>query len=212
MENNFESLYDNKLGITNLSVLKQAESDIVTTKIKMLFKRMPYMPSLLYLLDLHKFLFEDVYTFAGKIRVNSVYKEEDILLRDSVKYSLPENILTDLEKVFNRINTTKIEDLSSDEFINFTVNMLVDIWKIHPFREGNTRTSLVFFRTFLHHYGYDFDIDFFKNKNVFEYMRTSLVAASYEAEDLGIERNYTYINKIVGNIITKESRRYNGNL
>lgn len=205
MENNFESLHDNKLGIMDLGMLKQAEKDIVTTKIKMVFNKMPYIPSVLYLIDLHKFLFEDIYGFAGKIRINVIYKEEDVLLRDSVKYSMPEDILSDLEKVFNKIKTSDLESASREEFIDFTVNMLVDIWKIHPFREGNTRTSLVFLRTFLHHYGYDFDIDFFKHKGTFDYMRTSLVVASYEAEDLGVKRNYNYANKIIGDIISKSN-------
>lgn len=137
MENNFESLHDNKLGIMDLGMLKQAEKDIVTTKIKMVFNKMPYIPSVLYLIDLHKFLFEDIYGFAGKIRTNVIYKEEDVLLRDSVKYSMPEDILSDLEKVFNKIKTSDLESASREEFIDFTVNMLVDIWKIHPFRDEN---------------------------------------------------------------------------
>lgn len=206
MENSFESLHDNKLGIMKLDLLKQAEKDIVTTKIKMVFNKMPYMPSVLYLIDLHKYLFEDIYNFAGKIRTTSIYKEETLLLRDTVKYSLPENILTDLEMVFERIKSSDLESASREEFIDFTVNMIVDIWKIHPFREGNTRTSLVFLRTFLYHYGYDFDIDFFKHKGTFDYMRTSLVAASYEAEDLGVKRNYIYANKIIGDIISKSNK------
>lgn len=36
-------------------------------------------------------------------------------------------------------------------------------------------------------------------------MRTSLVVASYEAEDLGVKRNYNYANKIIGDIISKSN-------
>ena len=53
MEKKLDSLYDNKLRIEDLRVLKQAETDIVTTKIKMVFRDKPFMPTVLYFTDLH---------------------------------------------------------------------------------------------------------------------------------------------------------------
>ena len=57
----------NKLGITNAEKLKKTESDIVILKIAEVYAELPktpkYNPSSDYLLELHKYLFEDVYGF-----------------------------------------------------------------------------------------------------------------------------------------------------
>ena len=52
--------------------------------------------------------------------------------------------------------------------------------------------------------------DFFKNKNTYDYMRSALVAASFEAEDMNIKRNYSYVHRIIGDIISDERKRFVG--
>lgn len=210
MEKKLDSLYDNKLRIEDLRVLKQAETDIVTTKIKMVFRDKPFMPTVLYFTDLHKFLFEDIYYFAGKIRKTKMYKEEALLNRLSVDYSSPEEIIPNLEYVFDRLKSTNTLEMNDQELTVFVSDVLVDLWKTHPFREGNTRTCLVFLRLLLHSYGIHFNEDFFKNKNTYDYMRSALVAASFEAEDMNIKRNYSYVHRIIGDIISDERKRFAG--
>ena len=195
----------NKLGITNAEKLKKTESDIVILKIAEVYAELPktpkYNPSSDYLLELHKYLFEDVYGFAGEYRTIHIEKAERALAFLSVEYSEPEEISDKVENIFKTIRGTDFYSLNNEEKIDYVTNILVDLWKIHPFREGNTRTSLVFLKCFLKSYNIEFDTELFKKQGTYQYTRDALVAASFEAKDLNVKRDYRYIRGIVNEIM-----------
>lgn len=196
----------NKLGITNAEKLKKTESDIVTLKIAEVYagssEKVPkYNPSSDYLLALHKYLFKDLYGFAGEYRTIHIEKAERALAFLSVEYSEPEEISDKVENVFKTIRETDFYSLDNEEKIDYVTNILVDLWKTHPFREGNTRTSLVFLKCFLKSYNIEFDAELFKMHGTYQYTRDALVAASFEAEDLNVKRDYRYIRGIVNEIM-----------
>ncbi len=194
----------NKLGITDIDKLKVAESDIVITRIAEIFKTLYFEPSSEYLRELHKYLFGDVYDFAGEYRTIHVEKAERALAWLSVDYDEPEDISDNVEKVFEIIRSTDFYSLDKEERIDYVTNVLVDIWKTHPFREGNTRTALVFLRCFLKSYGIEFDTNLFKRQGTYKYTRDALVAASFEADDLDVKRNYTYIKRLIRDILEED--------
>lgn len=74
----------NLLNIKDNNKLKQAESDIVITRIHEIFNNMYFEASKDYFLELHKYLFSDVYSFAGKYRTIEIYKQERVLSYESV--------------------------------------------------------------------------------------------------------------------------------
>lgn len=191
----------NKLNIKDNELLKQAESDIVTVRIHEVIKGGYYEASEEYLKELHKYLFSDVYPFAGNYRDIQIYKEERVLARLSVDYSHPNDIENKIKKLLEYINNTNLNELNNEERINYITNVLTTLWQIHPFREGNTRTSLVYMRQLLKSYGLTFDEYFFKPKGNFEYTRDALVAACFESEDFDVKRNYTYIKRVIGDIL-----------
>ncbi len=191
----------NNLNIISKKELRQAESDFAIVRINELLENTGFKPSIDYLCFLHKYIFGDVYPFAGTFRSVHIEKEEKILARNTVKYSEPEDIQTELSSIFNIINKTDFDSLNKDEKIDFTSKMITAIWKVHPFREGNTRTTLVFLRNFLKSHNITFSITFFKHNEVFDFTRNALVAASFEDELLGVKRNYTHINRVIGDII-----------
>jgi len=59
---------------------------------------------------------------------------------------------------------------------------LTAIWKIHPFREGNTRTTICFFCDFAESKGFPLNRELFKDNSL--YFRRALVAASAIFKDL----------------------------
>lgn len=216
-QNNIDSYYDyencilkNKLGIIDKEELKQAESDIVIARIAEVFSNMHFKPTSEYFKELHKFMFGDVYDFAGKYRTIHVEKNERVLQGLSVDYSEPENIGTEVEKVFEIIRNTDFKSLDKDEKVYYVTDVLVSLWKVHPFREGNTRTCLVFLRTFLYSYGIDFSSKLFKNEGTYKYTRDALVAASFEAEDLNIKPIFHYIQKLISDIIVNSEEKERG--
>lgn len=72
---------------------------------------------------------------------------------------------------------------------------LSELWKVHPYREGNTRTIITFCSQFIESKGFYIDSDLFKDNA--QYMRTALVAASAIFSDLGDKRKPEYLEKIV---------------
>lgn len=191
----------NKLNIDNQKDLTKAENDFAIVRIKELLGEDYFEKNIDYLKHINFTLLQDVYYIAGEYRKIHVEKNEEILGGLSVEYAEPEDIKPNLDKIFEHINNTNFEELSKEEKVSFLTNMVVDIWKTHPFREGNTRTTLIFLRKYLKSYGLTYDPELFNNFGTYDYTRKALVAASFEAEDLNVERNYKYIGKLINNIV-----------
>ena len=161
----------NLLNIKDNNKLKQAESDIVITRIHEIFKTMYFESSKDYFLELHKYLFSDVYSFAGKYRTIEIYKQERVLAYESVEYAKPSEIDYQLNEIFEILRNTDLLSLDIEMQKDFVTSLISDLWKVHPFREGNIRTCLVFLRTYLNSYDIKFDVNFFKHENTYKYMR-----------------------------------------
>lgn len=209
-DNDIWDLMNNKLGIENREKLKQAESDIVIVRIAELLKTDYFIPTVEYYKSIHKYLFGDIYYFAGIFRPMQIYREENILARMSVNYSKPEGIESNLQSIFERIRNTNFNELNTDEKIDYISDVIRDIWQVHAFMEGNTRTTLVFMRALLKSYNITFSSSVFTKRSNFKYMRDALVAASFEAGDLGIKKNKTYINRVISDIIIDDLEKKRG--
>ena len=116
----------NKLNIRDKAELKQAEEEFTAVKqLVLLQDPMKGRFTKTHLLRIHRFLFEDVYPFAGHIR------REQISKGDTMFYP-SEMIDRQLGRVFDEIHTKKqIQNLS---------HVMTELNIIHPFREGNGRS------------------------------------------------------------------------
>lgn len=74
---------------------------------------------------------------------------------------------------FDWMKTTKKGDVVSD--------FLLELWSIHPFREGNTRTCITFLWHYLKGKGVDFQVALLRNNPM--YVRDSLVMANYDQKE-----------------------------
>lgn len=200
----------NNLGITSERKLKQAESDFAVVRISEILKEDYFEPTVEYFKSLHKYIFGDVYPFAGTFRNIQIYREERILARLSVNYAQPKDIESNLTSIFDRIRNTDFYSLNTEEKIEYISNVIVDIWQTHAYREGNTRTVLIFLRQMINSYGLTINSDLFTNTTTFAYIRDAFVAASFEAKDLGIEKNKQYINRVISDIINNNLKKKRG--
>lgn len=110
--------------------------------------------------SIHRFLFGDLYNWAGKFRIINIEKRERFLAGRSVWYSNDEAITDDLTSVFQDIQAQDWSALSREAFVPAVSRCLAKIWQIHPFRafrEGNTRTVVMMLTFFVEHYGYFMD-------------------------------------------------------
>lgn len=177
----------------------ELECDFVSTRIVELLREDNFELSVDYLKYVHKYLFQDVYEFAGNFRGVDFSKPEIILNNDSVVYgdsktlkeSLEYDILQELDKNY--------KDMSMVEVINSITKFSSNIWQVHPFREGNTRAIALFIEKYLINLGYNVDNTLFKEKSV--YFRNSLVRSNYFNNELGVKEDNSYLIKFYENLL-----------
>ncbi len=136
-----------------------------------------------------------------EIRTINIEKPEPVLGGLSIEYtdvSLIEEetlkVLSDIDKIqWSRMSTHEI----STEFSNFMSNL----WKIHPFREGNTRTIITFCCKFAEDNGFPLDTNFLTDNA--DYLRTALVAASATFSDIGDFSKKEYLLEIIFDAIQR---------
>ena len=140
----------NKLNIRDNKLLKTAEEEITLIKQMELLKN-PIKGnfSKAHLMNIHKFIFEDIYPFAGKIR------REQISKADTMFY--PPNLIDrELDKVFAKIKEKNmIKETDEEKVFDNLAYVMAELNIIHPFREGNGRSIREFIRLMAKRMGYD---------------------------------------------------------
>ena len=120
----------NKLGIENQIELAKKEEKITKLKAKKLFEtgKLNFIEVGTFkgLSEIHKYLFEDIYDFAGKIRTENIAKSNFRFA--SAMY---------LKEALNKID--KMQQSNFDEIIEKYIEMNI----AHPFREGNGRSTRI---------------------------------------------------------------------
>ena len=121
---------ENILGITNSAELARAEEKISKTKVLELFEKglldQSEVGTFKDLAQIHEYLFEEIYDFAGKMRTVNIAK-------GGFRFALVMYLGAVLE------NISPIPQTTFDEIIEKYVEMNV----AHPFREGNGRSTQI---------------------------------------------------------------------
>ena len=140
----------NKLNIRDNKLLKTAEEEITLIKQMELLKN-PIKGNFTkaHFMNIHKFIFEDVYSLAGKIR------REQISKADTMFY--PPNLIDrELDKVFAKIKEKKmLKETDEEKVFDNLAYIMAELNIIHPFREGNGRSIREFIRLMAKRMGYD---------------------------------------------------------
>ncbi len=173
------SVLKNKLNITTEEKLKEYETKMVALKLASIdkadFKR-TYDEE--HLKAIHKYLFEDVYDFAGQYRLENITKDNFI-------FSQYQYIDENIKEVFKKTNIQSLEDLPFEELIIKLSDFMTDLNVLHPFREGNGRATREFIREFLDKLGFEinwFEIDY----NYI--LRASMLAVIDDSEQIELLR------------------------
>ena len=177
----------------------ELECDLVSTKIVQLLEDDGFELSVNYLKYVHKFLFQDVYEFAGEFRKVDFSKCEQILNNDSVAYGDCKTLEQSLEYDISLEKVKNYKEMNIVDVINNITDFSSRIWQIHPFREGNTRTTALFIEKYLVSLGYNVDNTMFKEKSV--YFRNALVRSNYFNNYLNIKEDNSFLIKFYENLL-----------
>ena len=154
------------------------EADIVSARIAMLLR---------------------VFEHAGRIRPYNISKREWVLKGDSVIYAACDSIKDTLEYDFYTEKQFSYEGLSLQESVKHLAKFTSDIWQIHPFCEGNTRTTAVFVIKYMKTFGLEVSNDVFAEHSW--YFRNALVRANYNNLKNGIHATTEYLELFFSNLL-----------
>ena len=148
-----DDVLDNKLGIINQQVLKEIEQDIIAKKTAVLLTEDSTVFDFNFLIYIHKTLFEDIYSFAGKIRIVDIAKP-----KASAPFAYAKFIESEAERVFSELKSKKyLVGLDRQIFVEEIASLSAELNALHPFREGNGRTIRLFLILLADHAGYLLD-------------------------------------------------------
>ena len=191
----------NLLNIKNEGELDLAEAEISSVNMMLLYEKGFDDFSSAGICKIHKSLFGDIYDWAGEYRLINIMKREPLLAGKSVWYSDSDNIETDLEKIWTKIKAVDWCKLTKEEFVELVARLFPEIWQVHPFREGNTRTVVMLMTFFVEHYGYYFDQYLMKEFSA--YVRNAFVLSCF-----GEHSEYGHLEKILSDAICTEPAKY----
>lgn len=192
----------NLLHIKDKALLDDAEADYVTYRLKEIaINHLPGSYDYKHLLEVHKYIFQDIYEWAGQARKLNIYKEEPVLGGISIDYSDMLSISKDAEDILWVMREKSWNDMNKHEAAVQFADSLAKLWRVHPFREGNTRTIITFCCQYADEIGLNLNRDLFENNA--QYVRTALVAYNAIFDDLGDLSKKEYLLKIVEDAIMR---------
>ena len=175
------------------------EADIVAGRITALLAEKAFSFTPAAWMSIHRYLFKDVFMHAGKIRTYNIYKNEWVLNGKSVFYASYDSIPMTMEYDFKTEAAFSYKNLSRDAINRHLAQFTCDIWQIHPFGEGNTRSTAVFLIKYLSSLGYSINQECFAKKSW--YFRNALVRANYNDLPNDIHATTLYLESFFENLL-----------
>ncbi|MGY6561882.1 MAG: Fic family protein [Luteibaculaceae bacterium] len=180
------------------------EADKVSVRIAEMLGEETFTFSPTEYLNIHRRLFQGIYKFAGKIRVYNITKKEWVLNGETVLYASADSLRATLEYDFEQEKKFTYKGLSQQEIIEHIAHFISNLWQIHIFGEGNTRTTAVFLIKYLRKLGYKK-----VNNNLFAnhswYFRNALVRANYEDLSRGVYRTESFLIRFLSNLLLEKN-------
>lgn len=114
------SILRNVLGIQEQQMLDDAEADYVSLRLRELAEYpLEGDYDVVHLTEMHKYIFQDIYEWAGKIRTINIEKEEPALGGLSIEYSDKAKIENGLSEALKRMASRSWTSLSLDERVKY---------------------------------------------------------------------------------------------
>jgi cell filamentation protein len=131
-------------------LLSQAEHDLTQIAASEIdFELPPY--NLAYLQQIHRYLFRDVYDWAGEIRTVDISKAD-------TRFCNVNRIEPEANKLFLALSKANwLEGLERSALVRAAAEFFGDLNVIHPFREGNGRAQRILFEHIIVNAGYEID-------------------------------------------------------
>ena len=175
------------------------EADIVSARITELLGERTFQFSPAEWKTIHKRLFKDIFPHAGEYRTYNITKSEWVLNGETVLYASADSIRDTLDYDFGQEKQFSYEGLSAGDAVKHIAKFTSGIWQIHPFCEGNTRSTAVFIIKYLKTFGFSVNNEIFAENSW--YFRNSLARANYNDLGKGISATTIYLERFFENLL-----------
>ena len=178
------------------------EADKVSSNISKLLQTDAFTYSMAGLAAIHKAIFEGVFKHAGQFRDYDISKKEWVLEADSVVYARWQDIRMTIQFDLEQERQFVYSGLEKGQMVEHIARFVSGLWQIHPFGEGNTRTTAIFTIKYLLSLGFVVNNDLFAEHSW--YFRNALVRANYKNAVKGIDYNPVYLERFFRNLLMGE--------
>jgi len=183
------------------------EADLVSARICAVLESNGFFMAPVTLQDIHERLFHGLMEesfYERNFRDYNFSKREFILARDSVQYGDCARLQEDLNTVFADFSLPAYHIDDPAPYAAGIAHFIARIWQIHPFAEGNTRTTAVFLQKLLRNRGFkDISNELFAENSL--RFRNALVRASYSNDALGVTEDPSFLNRFVEGLLRNET-------
>lgn len=175
------------------------EADKVSARINLLISEGGFSLSSDELKAIHLRLFEGIFDHAGQYRKNNIIKYEWVLDGDTVTYGNAFNLETSVNNLIRQESLTLYRQLDEEETVWHIARFVSSLWVLHPFSEGNTRTTAVFLIKYLRKMGFEVNNAAFEKNS--RYFRDALVRANYDNIKKKIYADYDPLDRFFSNLL-----------
>ena len=182
---------------------ERQEADSVSSNIQEILATNTLDFSVRGYMALHRKIFDGVFKHAGQLRKCDISKKEWVLEWDTVDYLFWQDLHRALEYDIAKEREFSYKGISQDDLIKHIARFTSDLWQIHAFGEGNTRTSAVFIIQYLRSLGFEVTNDMFAKHSW--YFRKALVRANYRNVAKGINYEPVFLVRFFRNLLLGEN-------
>lgn len=188
-----DSYYKSADGRKSAENDRTEEADKVSARITEILTEKTFSFTPAQLTSIHRRLFDGIYKLAGHIRDYNITKNEWVLGGKTVYYASADTICDTLDYDIGQEREFSYEGLNVDDAIRHLTRFCANLWQVHAFCEGNTRTTAVFMIKYLRTLGFNVVNDVFAENSW--YFRNALVRANYSDLTKGITETTVYLER-----------------
>ena len=201
-----DSYYKSATGRKVVENNRTEEADKVSARITELIEEQTFSFTPAQLISIHRRLFDGIYKLAGRIRNYNITKEEWVLGGKTVYYAGADTISDTLNYDIGQERAFDYSNMNIDDAIRHLTRFCANLWQVHAFCEGNTRTTAVFMIKYLRTLGLNVVNDVFADNSW--YFRNALVRANYSDLTNGITETIDYLELFFRSMILGEEHNF----
>lgn len=180
------------------------EADKVSVNIAKILNEQSFAFTSTGFIATHRRIFEGVFAHAGQLRSYNITKKEWVLRGDTVLYGPWQDLRMALDYDIEQERQFDYAGLDMEKIVGHLAKFVSGIWQIHPFQEGNTRATAVFFIQYLRSIGFHVGNDMLAEHSW--YFRNALVRANYRNVQSGVAYDMSFLVRFLRNLLMGEHK------